>query len=71
MRESSTSQKAKAKAVLDPRLDLELPIDPNFDSRPPKLSPSEYYHWCMEMRKGCVDDPAERLATKVRVEFVL
>jgi len=55
----------------DPAPDLEFPIAPDFDSRPPKLSPAEYYRWCMEMMAGKEDDQAARAAAKCTVEFVI
>jgi hypothetical protein len=69
MSEFLTLDKAKAAAAQLP--DLEFPIARRFYSQPPKLSPTEYHQWCMEMRAGMKDDPAARLAEKCAVEFVL
>jgi hypothetical protein len=69
MSEFSISDKAKAVAAQLP--DLEFPVAPGFYSPPPKLSPTEYCQWCMEMMAGRKDDPAARLAEKCTVEFVL
>ena len=69
MSEFSTSDKGRAAADAQ-HSDLEFPVAPHFYSPPPKLSPTEYYQWCEEMRAGHKDDPA-RLAEKCTVEFVL
>jgi hypothetical protein len=69
MSEFSISDNADAAAAQTP--DLEFPINPDFYSPPPKLSPAEYYRWCRERMSDSKDDPAARLARKCRVEFVL
>ena len=79
MSESSTSDHKLKKATASYHAqepDLELPIQPEFASKSPQLSPTEMHQWCEEMMalgfaslQG--DRPAERLATKCRVEFVL
>jgi hypothetical protein len=69
MNEFSTSDKDKAAAAELP--DLEFPIARRFYSQPPKLSPTEYHQWCMEMLAGQKDDTGARRAEKCMVEFVL
>jgi hypothetical protein len=33
-------------------LDLELPLQPEYRSQPPKLSLEQYVNWCEEMRRA-------------------
>jgi hypothetical protein len=53
---------------------LELPVDRDFDPRPPRLSPSDFVRWCEEMMTLAPanrDDPEQRFATKGQLEFSL
>ena len=55
-------------------LDLELPVAPDFCSRPPQLNPLDYVKWCEQMMKliPCdLHDASRRLTEKAGLEFVL
>ena len=54
--------------------DLEFPIMPEFDSRPPRLNPTDYMLWCEEMLKMSPPPPGNaewRAKSRCEVEFVL
>jgi len=54
--------------------DLEFPSAPDFDSRPPQLSPSDYAEWCDEMLALFPPKPlrgALQAEARCYVEFVL
>ena len=53
-------------------LDLELPVEPDFDSRPPQLTPPRFVAWCEEMMDLSPEarDESEGQLT-VRAEFIL
>ena len=54
-------------------LDLELPVAPDFNSRPPQLGPLAFLQWCEEMMELTPvnrDDPERRFAQKAGLEFI-
>jgi hypothetical protein len=54
--------------------DLEFPIAPDFDSRPPRLDPQVMLRRCAETmpwRNARPGEKERRLAEKILVEFVL
>jgi hypothetical protein len=77
MNESSHSPQEIREAVARYQVksaDLEFPVAPAFDSRPPRMTPTEHLLWCEEMiRLGVVIvDKKERLEEKqITAEFVL
>lgn len=76
MKQSSTSAFELKEAVAAYRVqtpDLELPIDSEFLSKPPRMELMEMHHWCEEMMTITRhhDNPEQRLAAKNSVEFVL
>ncbi len=76
MKQSSTSAYELKEALAAYRVrtpDLELPINPEFLSKPPQMGLMEMHQWCEEMM-GIMrhhDNPEQRLAGKNSVEFVL
>ena len=55
-------------------MDLEFPVDAGFDSRPPRLSSSEYVKWCETMRAALPArgrDQTREAKPYVGEEFVL
>jgi len=63
-----------APAYVASDLDLEFPVAPDFDSRPPQLSPLAFIQWCEEMMDLTPlnrDNPEQRFLLKTSVEFVM
>jgi hypothetical protein len=76
MNESSPSnpelREAAAACGAEPgAADLEFPIAPDFDSRPPQLSPNAYVAWCEEMQSFLPPRPDRAAGARCDVEFVL
>ena len=62
MREAAVEYKAVAP-------ELEFPIDPGFDPKPPRLTPTRHLLWCEEQMR--LDSGPQERSTPVLVEFVL
>lgn len=74
----TSSEQDKNKTQLYPfqaqKPDLELPVDPDFVSKPVHIDPQLMYQRCVEMlpyRTSKPDFEANRLRDKINVEFVL
>jgi hypothetical protein len=79
MSESSPSKPERREPVIAYQAeagagDLEFPVAPGFDSRPPQLSPADYVKWCEEMLALFPPKPsraAPDAQARCHVEFVL
>ena len=63
MREAALAYRAAERA-------LDFPISPGFDSKPPRLSPTEHLQWCEQVIKN---SPRAQIifSSPALVEFVL
>ena len=79
MNESSPSNPELREATVAYRVQadeeaLEFPVAPDFDPRPPQLSPADYVAWCEEVLSTFPTKPARAMTDRderCSVEFVL
>ena len=76
MNESSPSNPELREAAVAYRADvdtadLEFPIAPDFNPRPPQLSPNAYVAWCEEMQSLFPFRPNRAAGARCHIEFVL
>ena len=76
MKESSpsTPELREAAPAYQTAADLEFPVNPDFNPKPPQLSATEFVRWCEEMMDATPlnrDNPEQRFALKGRQEFSL
>ena len=71
---SASRLQESATAYVASDLDLELPIDSDFDSRPSQPSPTQFIQWCeemMELTPNNRDNPEQSFQKKAGLEFIM